>query len=216
MSFIYISHRLDEIARIADRVVVMRDGRIVARHERADVPVRTVVEQMVGRSVDRMFPPLSTPGRRGRCSRSRTCPRRTAAFSDVSFSVQRRRDPRHRRADRRRPHRAGARHRRRRSDLVGHGPRRRQAGAPQRPGGAPSRPASCWCRRTARRRASCSTRRSARTSRSAISTTSRRTAGSGRAAVQKFAEAGIAQARRQGPARTSRSASCPAATSRRW
>ncbi|TIM80988.1 ATP-binding cassette domain-containing protein, partial [Mesorhizobium sp.] len=53
MSFIYISHRLDEIAEIADRVVVMRDGRIVARHERADIPVRTVVEQMVGRSVER-------------------------------------------------------------------------------------------------------------------------------------------------------------------
>ena len=33
MSFIYISHRLDEIAQIADRIVVMRDGRIVARHE---------------------------------------------------------------------------------------------------------------------------------------------------------------------------------------
>src|SRR5438034_1330807 len=62
MSFIYISHRLDEIAQIADRVVVMRDGRIVARHERADIPVRTVVEQMVGRSVERMFPKLSPPG----------------------------------------------------------------------------------------------------------------------------------------------------------
>ena len=62
MSFIYISHRLDEIAQIGDRVVVMRDGRIVARHERADIAVRTVVEQMVGRSVERMFPKLSPPG----------------------------------------------------------------------------------------------------------------------------------------------------------
>jgi ribose transport system ATP-binding protein len=87
MCFIYISHRLDEISRIADRVVVMRDGRIVARHERADVPVRTVVEQMVGRSVDRMFPPLSTPSGEVLFEVDNlSSPDRT--FNDVSFSVR--------------------------------------------------------------------------------------------------------------------------------
>ena len=34
VSFIYISHRLDEIARIADRIAVLRDGRLVATHRR--------------------------------------------------------------------------------------------------------------------------------------------------------------------------------------
>ena len=58
VGFIYISHRLDEIARIADRVAVLRDGRLVARTNR-DVPVHRVVEQMVGRSVDRMFPEIA-------------------------------------------------------------------------------------------------------------------------------------------------------------
>jgi ribose transport system ATP-binding protein len=87
MAFIYISHRLDEIAQIADRILVMRDGRIVARHDRADVPVRTVVEQMVGRSVDRMFPQLSEPGTDvvldvdGLSSAF-------GAFRDVSFTVK--------------------------------------------------------------------------------------------------------------------------------
>ncbi len=38
VSFIYISHRLDEIARIADRIVVLRDGCLVAQHSSADVP----------------------------------------------------------------------------------------------------------------------------------------------------------------------------------
>jgi len=87
MAFMYISHRLDEIARIADRILVMRDGRIVARHDRADVPVRTVVEQMVGRSVDRMFPPVVEP--------SDTTVLEVVGlaaphgrFSDVSFSVR--------------------------------------------------------------------------------------------------------------------------------
>ena len=87
MSFIYISHRLDEIAQIADRVVVMRDGRIVARHERADIPVRTVVEQMVGRSVERMFPKLSPPGEKTLLEvENLSSPERS--FNNVSFSVK--------------------------------------------------------------------------------------------------------------------------------
>ncbi|CCV08970.1 fused L-arabinose transporter subunits of ABC superfamily: ATP-binding components [Mesorhizobium metallidurans STM 2683] len=87
MSFIYISHRLDEIAEIADRVVVMRDGRIVARHERADIPVRTVVEQMVGRSVERMFPQLSPPGDQTLLEvENLSSPERS--FNNVSFSVR--------------------------------------------------------------------------------------------------------------------------------
>ncbi|RWG88531.1 MAG: sugar ABC transporter ATP-binding protein [Mesorhizobium sp.] len=87
MSFIYISHRLDEIAQIADRVVVMRDGRIVARHERADIPVRTVVEQMVGRSVERMFPKLSPPGDKILLEvENLSSPERS--FNNVSFSVK--------------------------------------------------------------------------------------------------------------------------------
>jgi ribose transport system ATP-binding protein len=87
MSFIYISHRLEEIARIADRIVVMRDGRIVGRHDRADVPVRTVVEQMVGRSLERLFPQLSAPSDKVLLEvENLSSP--FGAFGDVSFSVR--------------------------------------------------------------------------------------------------------------------------------
>ncbi|VVN10726.1 Ribose import ATP-binding protein RbsA [Pseudomonas fluorescens] len=61
VSFIYISHRLEEIARIADRVLVLRDGRQIALHATAQVPVRELVEQMVGRSLERIFPALQAP-----------------------------------------------------------------------------------------------------------------------------------------------------------
>ncbi|MEP2030436.1 MAG: sugar ABC transporter ATP-binding protein [Paracoccaceae bacterium] len=61
VGIIYISHRLEEIKRIADRIVVMRDGEKVQEFDSADVPVRTIVEAMVGRSLDRMFPTISTP-----------------------------------------------------------------------------------------------------------------------------------------------------------
>ena len=64
VSFIYISHRLEEIARIADRVLVLRDGRQIALHATAQVPVRELVEQMVGRSLERIFPALQAPQER--------------------------------------------------------------------------------------------------------------------------------------------------------
>ena len=56
VGIIYISHRMEEIRQITDRIVVLRDGERV--HEFADsaTPVRTIVESMVGRSLDRMFP----------------------------------------------------------------------------------------------------------------------------------------------------------------
>lgn len=61
VGIIYISHRLEEIRRIADRIVVMRDGEKVQEFENADVPVRSIVEAMVGRRLDRMFPPIPPP-----------------------------------------------------------------------------------------------------------------------------------------------------------
>jgi ribose transport system ATP-binding protein len=87
MGFIYISHRLEEIVQIADRIVVMRDGRVVARHDQGDIPIRTVVEQMVGRSVDRMFPTLDEPRPEVLLEvENLSSPDRT--FNDVSFSVR--------------------------------------------------------------------------------------------------------------------------------
>ena len=48
VSVIYISHRLDELFRIADDVLVMRDGRTVGTYPIAELSVRKVVELMVG------------------------------------------------------------------------------------------------------------------------------------------------------------------------
>ena len=53
---IYISHRLDEIFDVADRVVVLRDGEQVACRPVADLSRRQLIEFMVGRSIDREFP----------------------------------------------------------------------------------------------------------------------------------------------------------------
>lgn len=48
VSILYISHRMDEIRRIADRVTVLRDGRRVAEHRAADASPAQLVREMVG------------------------------------------------------------------------------------------------------------------------------------------------------------------------
>ncbi len=53
---IYISHRLEEVPRIADRVTVMRDGRVVGEL-RPDARQSEIVRLLVGRPVDELFPP---------------------------------------------------------------------------------------------------------------------------------------------------------------
>jgi ribose transport system ATP-binding protein len=55
VGLVFISHRLEEIARIGDRVTVMRDGRIVAEVP-ADTPVPELTQLLTGRSVGEMFP----------------------------------------------------------------------------------------------------------------------------------------------------------------
>ncbi|MBD8556112.1 sugar ABC transporter ATP-binding protein [Rhizobium sp. CFBP 8762] len=52
---IYISHRLDEVFRIADRITVMKDGASVATVDRRDVGIDTVIHMMVGRSLEALF-----------------------------------------------------------------------------------------------------------------------------------------------------------------
>ncbi|MFM2356967.1 MAG: hypothetical protein RLZZ528_2703, partial [Pseudomonadota bacterium] len=87
VGIIYISHRLEEIRQIADRIVVMRDGSKVQEFDRGDVPVRTIVEAMVGRSLERMFPAIPAPSDQVMLEVSGlTSPDGT--FRDVTFSVR--------------------------------------------------------------------------------------------------------------------------------
>ncbi len=53
---LFISHRLEEVLTIADRVTVMRDGETIASEAVAGLTRERLVEQMVGRSLEREFP----------------------------------------------------------------------------------------------------------------------------------------------------------------
>lgn len=56
VSMLYISHRLDEIFEIADRVTVLRDGKHVATERVAATDRNQLVSWMVGRSLDNLYP----------------------------------------------------------------------------------------------------------------------------------------------------------------
>ncbi|MBX5457887.1 MAG: sugar ABC transporter ATP-binding protein [Thermogemmatispora sp.] len=63
VAVLYISHRLDEIFQIADRVTVMRDGRVVATLPRAELSEQKLVQLMVGRAITNLYPrPETHPG----------------------------------------------------------------------------------------------------------------------------------------------------------
>jgi ribose transport system ATP-binding protein len=60
VSIIYISHRLGEIKEIADRVVVLRDGKNAGTLERNEIDHDRIVKLMVGRDIEKFYKPPST------------------------------------------------------------------------------------------------------------------------------------------------------------
>ncbi len=61
VGIVYISHRLDEIFAIADRVTVLRDGAYVGSRDVADTNVAELVQMMVGRRLESLFPKTAAP-----------------------------------------------------------------------------------------------------------------------------------------------------------
>jgi ribose transport system ATP-binding protein len=52
LSMIYISHRLEEISQIADRVSILRDGQMVATEDIADISIDRIIEHMTGEPLE--------------------------------------------------------------------------------------------------------------------------------------------------------------------
>ncbi len=58
VAFVYISHRLEELPKIADRITVLRDGRAIETHPAAEITRDQLIHLMVGRPLDAHFPDL--------------------------------------------------------------------------------------------------------------------------------------------------------------
>lgn len=90
VAVIYISHRLEEIFAIGDRVTVLRDGRYIATHDVATAQAATLIRLMADRELDetaRRPAPVSTTDRSAPRLRAEGLSR-TGVLRDVSFSVR--------------------------------------------------------------------------------------------------------------------------------
>jgi ribose transport system ATP-binding protein len=85
---IYISHRMEELSRIADRVTVLRDGRVVETRKTADFPQDDIIRAMVGRRLDAHFPQLPELSPKAPIRLDVRGLSRAPAVNDVSFSVR--------------------------------------------------------------------------------------------------------------------------------
>jgi rhamnose transport system ATP-binding protein len=87
VGMIYISHRLDELPRIADRVTVLRDGTYIDTRQVAGVDRAELIRLMVGRSLEAVFPKVQVDlGDVVLETRELGC--RHSGVQDVSLSVR--------------------------------------------------------------------------------------------------------------------------------
>ncbi len=87
VAILFVSHRLEEIFELAERVTVLRDGTRVATAPIAELTTEEIIRQMVGRELETLYPKSNVePGEVILDVRHLT---RKGVFEDVSFQVRR-------------------------------------------------------------------------------------------------------------------------------
>ncbi len=85
VAVIYVSHRLEEIFRIADRITVLRDGHYIGTYPTGEIDLDRLIQLMVGRKLTEKFP--RAPARQGPPRLEVRGLSATGVFEDVSFAV---------------------------------------------------------------------------------------------------------------------------------
>ena len=86
VGIIYISHRLDELKHIVDRITIFRDGRTIATREYAAITMDEIIQKMVGRKLENMFPPRTNLPTGEKLLEVKHLVR-TGILKDISFDV---------------------------------------------------------------------------------------------------------------------------------
>ncbi len=63
VAVVYTTHKMDEVFRLADRISILRDGRLIATASAHELSPQKLISLMVGRELADIFPPRSVPGR---------------------------------------------------------------------------------------------------------------------------------------------------------
>jgi rhamnose transport system ATP-binding protein len=87
VGMIYISHRLEELGQIADRVTVLRDGNQISTHLMADISPGELIRLMVGRELSAVFPKIDVKAGDVVLEARNICCR-AGGVRDVSLSVR--------------------------------------------------------------------------------------------------------------------------------
>jgi ribose transport system ATP-binding protein len=90
VAFVYISHRLEELPKISDRITVIRDGKTIETRATADMPQDEMIRLMVGRPVSAQFPalpPVAVDAPDVLAVRGLACAA-GVPISDITFSVR--------------------------------------------------------------------------------------------------------------------------------
>ena len=88
VSFVYISHKMDEIFEICDDVAVLRDGKMIFKKPVKDTNMNELISAMVGRSLDKRFPDIDNkPGEEYLEVRDLTT-KYEPVLHDISFKVR--------------------------------------------------------------------------------------------------------------------------------
>jgi ribose transport system ATP-binding protein len=86
---VYISHRMEELKRITDRVTVLRDGKYIGSLDTPEIDIPTIIGMMVGRQIDTGARPLSTEQRDEDTVLTVKGLSTKALLKDVSFELKR-------------------------------------------------------------------------------------------------------------------------------
>jgi ribose transport system ATP-binding protein len=84
---LYISHRLDEVFEIADRITVLKDGQLVSTVKPQESDQNQLIKMMVGRSLGEIFPVRKSPS--GEVALEVRGLTLKGSYSDISFTLKR-------------------------------------------------------------------------------------------------------------------------------
>lgn len=88
LGIVYVSHRMPEISRLADRVTVLRDGQYIATVQMAETGEKELVQLMTGRTFDAFFPTIQrAPG--ATAMRFKGATLQSGLARDLTFEVRR-------------------------------------------------------------------------------------------------------------------------------
>lgn len=86
VAIVYISHKLDEVMQISDRITVIRDGENIITVNKSDVTKDALITHMIGRTLENLY--QKKPVEKGETVLEVKSLTRKGVFKDISFSVR--------------------------------------------------------------------------------------------------------------------------------